>query len=219
VHVLIDTDGDGLADEEVAAVRNADGVNVDVVLRDLNLAFSTADCQGLDGKATSASATVKTTLAGSTESFAFTFDPALVPNHLAAFRWAVFGQAPADPPGAGGPWDIVPDAANPDPGAANPGDRRCDPSKSGLVVRMKDGIAFPDPVQPTPTPKPTGAAAAAKPVVVLSLPGGQPQAGTPRRSMPAAPSSPRGRTSSPTTGTWTATTCSTPTPAPTRSPT
>ena len=43
----------------------------------------------------------------------------------------------------------MPDAANPDPGAANPGDRRCNTAKSGVRVRMKDGVAFPDPTPPS----------------------------------------------------------------------
>src|SRR5688572_13523293 len=35
VHVLVDHDGDGLADHEVEATRNADDVRIDVVLREL----------------------------------------------------------------------------------------------------------------------------------------------------------------------------------------
>ena len=74
----------------------------------------------------------------------------------------------------------MPDAADPNPKAPNPGERHCGPDKTGVSVRMTDGVAFPDPAEPTPTP--TAAAAPsgpAKPVVVLALPGGQPQAGAP----------------------------------------
>jgi hypothetical protein len=112
VHVLLDTDGDGLADADIAASRNADGVSVDVALRTLDRTLSTVDCQDLDGKSTSQIATVSTTIAGGIESFAFTFDPTAVPGHLAAFGWAAFAQAPADT--AGGPWDVMPDAADPE---------------------------------------------------------------------------------------------------------
>src|SRR6476661_9134063 len=74
VHVLIDRDGDGLADDEIVATRNADGVKVDVTLRSLDHTNSTAACQDLAGKATSVSATVATTIAGGLERFAFSFD-------------------------------------------------------------------------------------------------------------------------------------------------
>ena len=61
VHVLMDTGGDGLADEEVVATRNADGTRLDVKLRELSHALSTSDCQDLAGKDTSAQATVELT--------------------------------------------------------------------------------------------------------------------------------------------------------------
>lgn len=154
VHVLLDADLDGIADHEIEATRNTDGVNVDVVLRDLDRTLSTGDCQDLAGTGSAAPSTVTTTIADGLESFTFSFDPALVPGNLVAFRWAAFGQAPPEGAGAG-PWDLLPDAANPDPGAANPGDRRCDSVGSGLRVRMNSGIAFPDaPATPGPTPEP-----------------------------------------------------------------
>jgi hypothetical protein len=156
VHVLLDTDGNGIADGEVVATRNADGASVDLSLRALDQTLSSADCQDLSGKPTAAQATVATTLSNGLETFTFSFDPTLVPGSLATFRWAAFGQAPANGAEAG-PWDIMPDAANPDPAAANPGDRRCDSVKGGLSVRMSQGIAFPDadPTQTlTPPPAP-----------------------------------------------------------------
>jgi len=176
VHVLIDRDGNGIADDEVVATRNADGVAVDVALRHLDRTLSTADCQDLAGKASGQEGTVAGTIAGGLETFSFTFDPNVLPGHLADFRWAAFGQAPPDG-AAAGPWDVMPDTANPDPGAANPGDRRCNSAKSGVRARMKAGIAFPDPKSQPPPAPPQGPAP--KPVVVLALPGGQPQAGTP----------------------------------------
>ncbi len=176
VHVLIDDDGNSIADHEVVATRNADGIKVDVALRNLDRTLSTADCQDLAGKAAGPQGTVATTLAAGRETFSFSFDPNVLPGHLASFRWAAFGQAPPDG-AAAGPWDVMPNAADPAPGAANPGDRRCDTAKSGVPVRMKTGIAFPDPKPPPPPPPPQGPAP--KPVVVLALPGGQPQAGSP----------------------------------------
>jgi hypothetical protein len=167
VHVLLDVDGDDIADDEIAAQRNADGTQVDAQLRSLDRTLSTGDCQDLAGKPGSAVATVATTVADGLESFSFSFDPALVPGRLEAFRWAVLAQAPADP-AAPAPWDVVPDAANPEPAAANPGDRRCDAGKTGLAVRMSAGIAFPEPPapappdsggEPPPPPPPTPAAA------------------------------------------------------------
>jgi hypothetical protein len=155
VHVLLDTDSDGIADHEIQATRNADGASVDVVLRNLDGILSSGDCQDLAGKDTTAQDKVSTTIANDIESFTFSFDPALVPGSLAAFRWAAFGQAAPDAVQPG-PWDLLPDAANPDPGAANPGDRRCGSAKGGLSVRMSAGIAFPDaPAAPPPTPPAT----------------------------------------------------------------
>jgi hypothetical protein len=154
VHVLIDANGDGIADHEVAAARNVDGLRVDVTLRELDGTLSTADCQDLDGKSAGASATVSPTIAAGIESFAFSFDPALVAGALGTFRWAGFSQAPPDGVAAG-PWDVMPDAANPEPAAVNPGDRRCDSAKSGRSVRMSAGVAFPDPIsQPPPAGPP-----------------------------------------------------------------
>jgi hypothetical protein len=154
VHVLLDTDSDGLADADIAASRNVDGVSVDVALRTLDRTLSSVDCQGLDGTSSPQIATVSTTVSGGIESFAFTFDPTTLPGHLAAFGWAAFAQAPADT--SGGPWDVMPDAADPEPAAANPGDRRCDASKTGLSVRVRDGVAFPDALAPPPPVAPDG---------------------------------------------------------------
>jgi hypothetical protein len=139
VHVLLDTDVDGIADVEVAATRNANGVAMDLVLRTLDGTLSTDDCQDLSGKSTGQAATVSSTIAGGLESFAFTFDDDSVPGGLAEVRWAAFGQSPGDTT-SNGPWDYVPDAANPDPDTANPGDRRCDASKSGLLVDLSAGV-------------------------------------------------------------------------------
>jgi hypothetical protein len=147
VHVLLDGDRDGIADREIVATRNADGLQVDASLRTLNAINSTNDCQQLDGSTAIGQVTVATTIANGMETFAFSFDPALAFGASATFRWAVFGQAP--PSGAAaGPWDIMPDAANPVPEAANPGDRRCGPGNGGLAVRVVNGIAFPDLLAP-----------------------------------------------------------------------
>ena len=154
--IFLDTDADGIADRDIAAARNPDGLRIDLSLRVLDHVLSTADCQDLAGATTSAQATVATTLAGGLETFAFAFDPRVVPGALTTFRWAIFGRAPP-PPAAGGPWDVMPDAANPTPGAPNPSDRRCGPGLGGLRVRLADGVAFPDPVVP-PAPQPPVAA-------------------------------------------------------------
>jgi hypothetical protein len=154
VHVLLDTDSNDIADHEILATRNADGVKVDAVLRDLDRTLSTGDCQDLAGTDRTAPSTVTPTVANGLESFTFSFDPNLVPGNLVAFRWAAFGQAPPAASQAG-PWDLLPDSANPEPGAANPGDRRCDSGNSGLRVRMSAGVAFPDPPT-TPDPTPPG---------------------------------------------------------------
>ena len=114
VHVLLDINSDSIADNELVATRNADGTNVDVALRTLDRTLSTGDCQDLAGKATGPSGTVKPTLAGGLETFAFRLDPTVIPGHLAAFRWAAFGQAPPDG-AAAGPWDVMPNAANQTP--------------------------------------------------------------------------------------------------------
>jgi hypothetical protein len=139
VHVLIDADRDGVADAEADAARNADGLSIDWTLRTLDRTQSTGDCQDLDGTTSGTQATVATTVADGLERFSFTFDPSDIVDGLAWFRWAAFGQSPADPATAG-PWDYLPDAANPEPAAANPGDRRCDASKTGIAVRMSSGV-------------------------------------------------------------------------------
>ncbi len=169
VHVLMDTNGDALADKEIVATRSADGLRVDVKLRDLSQIASTADCQELGGT-DKAAATIDTTIAGGLESFTFAFDPAAVSPAITTFRWAAFAQAPPASASAG-PWDLMPDAGNPNPGAVNPGERDCGVAKTGLSVRIGDGVAFPDVVTPPPPSAPPF------PVVVLAMPGGQPPAG------------------------------------------
>ncbi|HMJ96023.1 MAG TPA: hypothetical protein VK486_09230 [Thermoleophilaceae bacterium] len=154
VHVLLDADSNDIADHEILATRNADGVKVDAVLRVFDRTLSTGDCQDLAGTDRTAPSTVTPTIANGLESFTFSFDPNLVPGNLVAFRWAAFGQAPPAASQAG-PWDLLPDSANPESGAANPGDRRCDSGNSGLRVRMSAGVAFPDPPT-TPDPIPPG---------------------------------------------------------------
>jgi hypothetical protein len=160
IDVLLDTDADGIADRDIAATRNPDGLRIDVRLSVLGQTVSTADCQDLTGAATPAQATLNTTLGNGLETFTFSFDPLLVPGGLTAFRWAAFGQAPRDR-AAGGPWDFMPDAANPTPSALNPGDRRCGAGLSGVNLRILNGVAFPDPVvSPAPLPAPPAEAPA-----------------------------------------------------------
>jgi hypothetical protein len=139
LHVLIDADRDGLADAEVTGTRNANGVSVDVALRVLDRTLSTTDCQDLAGKATSAQATVASSVASGLETFSFAFATTEIPGGLAHFRWVAYGQSPAQAALAG-PWDYLPNAANPDTSAANPDDRRCGPSKGGLRVTMAAGL-------------------------------------------------------------------------------
>ena len=88
--MLVDLDSDSIADHEVVATRNADGLRMDVALRTLDRTLSTADCQDLAGKAAGPQGTVPTTIAGGRETFSFSFDPAVIPGHLASFRWAAF---------------------------------------------------------------------------------------------------------------------------------
>ena len=182
VRVMVDTGTDGIADAQIVATRNADGTSVDFALRTLSGALSSADCQDLDGKGTAENATVVTTVANGRETAKFSFDATPVTDGLDAFRWAALAQAPPDH-SAAGPWDVMPDAANPDAGAANPGDRRCNPNLTGLRLRVKDGVAFPEPVQPTPTatataaPSPAPAAKPGPPVAVLTVAGKPPTAG------------------------------------------
>ena len=199
VHVLIDADSDSIADHEVVATRNADGVKVDVALRDLDRTLSTPDCQDLAGKGAGPAGTVATTIAGGRETFSFSFDPNVLPGHLASFRWAAFGQAPPDA-AASGPWDVMPDAANPDPGAANPGDRRCNSAKSGVRVRMKSGVAFPDPSRRR-RPRRRPRAPRRSPSSCSRSPAASRRPALPRRSTPAAPRRRPARTWSPSSGT------------------
>lgn len=149
VHLLLDTDLDGLADAEVVAGRNADGLKMDVSLRLLNRTLSTSTCQDLEGLALT-TGTVATLVASDLETFSFSFDTTPVPGALDTFRWVAFGQSP---PSASGPWDYLPDSANPDGSAPNPGDRRCDSGKTGVSVNMGAGLVFaPDPVVTPPSP-------------------------------------------------------------------
>jgi hypothetical protein len=71
VHVLLDTDDNGIADRELVAPRNVDGVQVDVTLRELDGMLSNADCQDLAGKPSGVQGTVTTTTADSLETFTF----------------------------------------------------------------------------------------------------------------------------------------------------
>ena len=167
VHVLIDTDLDGLADAEVVTTRDADGVSVDAQLRRLDRTQSTAGCQDLAGAPVGAPSTLTTSLADGLERFTFSFDPATLTGSLVSFRWAVMAQSPADL-SATGPWDSVPDATLADKSTANPGDRRCDPGKTGIGVSMNDGVLFPDPLLPPPPAGPTAA---------VTVAGGVPPAG------------------------------------------
>ena len=116
VHSLIDADRDGLADAEVRGTRNADGMSVDMKIRLLDRTLGTADCQDLSGTATAAQSTLTSTIANALETFSFTFSPSVIPGGLSHFRWAAFGQSPEDG-AAAGPWDYLPNAANPDPAA------------------------------------------------------------------------------------------------------
>jgi hypothetical protein len=152
VHLLLDTDLDGLADAEVVAARDVDGVSMDMELRSLTRALSTGTCQDLAGQDLPATGTVTTQVASGLETFSFAFDTTPVPGGLDTFRWAALGQSP--PSGsAAGPWDYLPDAANPDGSAPNPGDRRCDSGKTGVSVNMGAGLVFaPDPVVTPPSP-------------------------------------------------------------------
>jgi len=184
VHVLIDSDRNAIADHEIYAVRNADDFRIDVALRELSHPLSTADCQDLAGKAIGTPTTVDPTIADAMETFSFTFASSdlLVQGQASgkapSFVWAAFGTAP---PGAesAGPWDIMPDAADPAPQTANPGDRRCNQAKSGLSVRMSSGLSYapaePGP-DPTPVPSPNGAPPPkAPPTAVVVLAGGEPR--------------------------------------------
>jgi hypothetical protein len=148
LHVLLDTDLDGLADAEVTGTRNADGLSIDLALRTLNRTLSTATCQDLDGTATGAQSNVSSTIAGGLETFSFTFTNSVVPGGLSHFRWVAFGQSPPAASSAG-PWDYVPNAANPDAAPANPDDQRCDASLSGLRANMAAGIDLAAPVRQT----------------------------------------------------------------------
>jgi Ca2+-binding RTX toxin-like protein len=139
LHVLIDTDRDGRADAEIVGTRDANGVAMDMMLRTLDRTESTADCQDLTGNGAGDQGTVASTIADGLETFAFTFETDAIPGGLSHFRWAAFGQSPGAT-ASDGPWDYVPDAANPDPAAANPGDRRCNPAKGGLRLDVAAGI-------------------------------------------------------------------------------
>jgi hypothetical protein len=110
VHVLLDTDDNGIADRELVATRNPDDVRADVELRELDGALSNGDCQDLAGPAGGVQGPVTTTVADGLETFTFAFDPALVPGGLASFRWAAFAQPP--PTSNGGAWDFLPEGVS-----------------------------------------------------------------------------------------------------------
>jgi hypothetical protein len=154
LHIMLDTDADGLADAEVAAARSADGVAVDVTLRSLSHVASTATCQDLAGNDL-ASDQVATAISAGLETFAYTFETTVFPEQLARFRWAALGQSPHSA-AAAGPWDYLPDGANPDGSATNPGDRQCGPTKGGVVLDLTKGVDFPSATPPvTPPADPT----------------------------------------------------------------
>ena len=150
VHVLIDADRNGLADAEVAAGRAADGTSVDVTLRRLDGATSTNQCQDLSGTVVS-SGTVASSFATGRETFAFSFATSTLAGDLSVFRWAALGQSPGATV-ATGPWDYMPDEANPDPAAANPGDRRCGATKTGIRAVMASTVQDPTSVYTAITP-------------------------------------------------------------------
>jgi hypothetical protein len=139
VHVLLDVDLDGLADDDVAASRNADGTSLDLVLRALDGTNSTSDCQDLAGKPPAAQGTVTSTVSAGLETFAFTFDTTAITGGLASFRWAALGQSPGATASTG-PWDYLPDATNPAPDAPNPGDVRCGAGLTGVRISMAQGV-------------------------------------------------------------------------------
>lgn len=139
LHVLLDTDRNGIADAQVIGTRNADGAKVDLQLRSLSGINSTGTCQELGGSPLSYSIAVTSSIANSRETFSFSFNADAVPAGFGNFLWVAFGQSPPDGASAG-PWDYVPDAANPNPTASNPGDRRCGASNEGLRVDMVRGI-------------------------------------------------------------------------------
>ncbi len=153
LHVLLDTTQDGTADAEVVAVRAADHSSIDWTLRSLTGALSSATCQDLAG-ATLSQGTVATTIAGGLESFDVVVKTGDVPGGLTAFTWVAFGQSPPDG-SALGPWDYVPDTANPDGAPANPGERRCGAGNGGIAARMSAGVVLPDPAPPPPPPPPS----------------------------------------------------------------
>jgi hypothetical protein len=153
VHTVLDTDRDGLADVEIYATRNADGVTMDMKLRTLDRVDSTGDCQGLSGKTVGGQDAVATTVTGGREILAYTFDTTALPGGLSYFRWAAFGQSPGATTSTG-PWDYLPNVANPDSAAANPGDRRCNSTLGGIRLRMASGIDL-DAVNPVALPATT----------------------------------------------------------------
>ena len=219
VHVFIDVTGDGIADHEITAARAADGLKMDVVLRELSGIASTADCQDLDGKATGAAATVATTIANGLETFSFSFPTATVPGDLASFRWAAFGQSPPDA-GQGGPWDYLVDAANPDAAARESGrpPLRRGEGRSRAAAQRRHRVPRPSAgAVAEPRTEPVAGHPAARggsrSRVDRPSPGSRSRSTRPgRRRRPA-------RRSSPSNGTSTATARSTRTPARTRSPT
>jgi hypothetical protein len=150
VHVLIDANRDGIADAEVTAARAADGVAIDMALRTLQGVSSTTACQELAG-VVSSSATVTSTVASGRETFAFSFQSSGLADGLSSFRWAAVGQSPGETAPTG-PWDYLPDSANPDATAANPGDRRCGATKTGLRAVMASTVQDPTSVYTPVTP-------------------------------------------------------------------
>ena len=176
LHVLLDTGADGIADVEVAIARTGGSPDATWDLRSLNGKVSSATCQDLAGTTTS-SGTAAITTAGGLESIDVSLKA--IP---ATFTWVAFGQT-----GSQGPWDYLPDAANPDTAAPNPGTRSCDANGTGIAADMSKGVAFPDATptptptpspSPTPTATPTPTPPAASPTVASLVVNGSAQAGS-----------------------------------------
>jgi hypothetical protein len=71
----------------------------------------------------------------------------------------------------------MPDAADPNAAAPNPGERHCGAGKTGISIRVKDGIAFPDPAPPPPPPPPPPAPPPPLPAPQFSVSTQVPQVG------------------------------------------
>ncbi|HYN35955.1 MAG TPA: hypothetical protein VEV82_03170 [Actinomycetota bacterium] len=141
LHILVDADHNGLADADITGIRNSNGLSIDITPRVLDGTLSTLDCQDLAGSPTALTLTVNSQFANGRETFAFTLANGALPDGLSQSRWVAFGQSPEDTASAG-PWDYLPDAANPDPTALNPGARTCAPGAGGLRSTMAQGFSL-----------------------------------------------------------------------------